>query len=184
MNLAALIMIGDHSPFLEHLAISCCHYTQVGKEFLFECLFRQRKCVSLQEAGDQVRLENLCKEENRTSLQAPFRYFLNCLSIVSKWFQSLRRLRSARFKLNSPTHLPMIKYPVFFASDLQELQINQVLGRIQRIGNLARVKHLTNYPSSTGMIMHVQDCKSQVYQPLGDSFLASLVSWNPFKQLR
>ena len=34
MNLAALVMIGDHSPFLEHLAISCCHYTQVGKEFL------------------------------------------------------------------------------------------------------------------------------------------------------
>ena len=29
-----------------------------------------------------------------------------------------------------------------------------------------------------------QDYKYQVYQPLGDSFLAALVSWNPFKQLR
>lgn len=50
MNLAALVMIGDHSPFLEHLAISCCHYTQVGKEFLFECLIRQRKGFSKFEA--------------------------------------------------------------------------------------------------------------------------------------
>lgn len=88
-------------------------------------------CHYTQEVGDRLRLENICTEEAKAAPRAPF-----------------RRLKSATFLLTSPIHLPMIKYPVFFADALQELQINQV------------------------------------YQPLGDSFLAALVSWNPLKHLR
>lgn len=56
-------------------------------------------------------------------------------------------LKEATFILTTSTHLPLMKYPVFFARGLKELKLNQI------------------------------------YQPLEDSFITSMLSWNPLKYL-
>ena len=89
-------------------------------------------------------MEDLCTEAGRSSPRAPF-----------------SKLRSATFLLTSPIHLPLVKYPVYFAAGLEELQINQV---------------------TKSLIIH--NILPQVYQPLEDSFMAALVSWSPFKHLK
>ena len=49
--------------------------------------------------------------------------------------------------MNSSVHIPILKYPIFFALDLEELKLKQM------------------------------------YQPLEDSFITSLISWNPLQSL-
>ena len=110
LNLASLVMIGDHCMQITSLAICCCHYTP--------------------EHSDRGKLEQLCTPQARTGDSRPF-----------------YRLKSATFILTTPAHLPIMKYPLFFATNLEELKLNQI------------------------------------YQPLEDTFLSSLVSWNPLQSL-
>ena len=56
-------------------------------------------------------------------------------------------LKEAKYILNTSTHLPLLKYPVFFARGLQELRLDQV------------------------------------YQPVDDGFVSSLIAWNPMAKL-
>eukprot|EP00092_Neocalanus_flemingeri_P047128 GFUD01053308.1.p1 GENE.GFUD01053308.1~~GFUD01053308.1.p1 ORF type:complete len:398 (-),score=107.67 GFUD01053308.1:129-1178(-) len=109
LNLASLMMIGDHCKLLSHVNICCCHYTP--------------------QPGDRTRMEQACTPQARSTNIRPF-----------------SKLRSANFTLTTSTHLPILKYPIFFALDLEVLQLNQI------------------------------------YQP-GDSFILSLVSWNPLHSL-
>ena len=80
MNLAAVVMIGVNCLGLQHLALSCCHYTQVGKlgaALISELVFPPK------EVGDRLRLENLCTEEAKAAPRAPFRQnFLTLVTIV------------------------------------------------------------------------------------------------------
>lgn len=64
-------------------------------------------CHYTQEPGDSARLEAARSEAGR-----PHRPF--------------GRLRTAAFLLASPVHLPLLKYPLYFAAGLEELQIDQV----------------------------------------------------------
>jgi hypothetical protein len=57
------------------------------------------------------------------------------------------KLRSASFNLTSSIHIPILKYPIFFALDIEEMKLNQI------------------------------------YQPLEDSFISFLISWNPLQSL-
>merc|ERR1711962_1204977 len=67
-------------------------------------------CHYTQEPGDRVRLESECTDSNRApTARAPF-----------------SRLKRATFLLTSPLHLPIVKYPVYFALGLEELRLNQV----------------------------------------------------------
>jgi len=88
-------------------------------------------CHYTPDQSDRTRLESICNPTTR--LQGPETHFL--------------KLKRASFVILSSIHLPVIKYPLFFARNLEELHI-------------------------------------QIYQPLEDSFIAALVSWNPMTELK
>ena len=87
-------------------------------------------CHYTPEQDDRSRMEQACTPQARAGENKPF-----------------SRLKSAAFILTTPTHIPILKYPIFFALNLEELKLNQI------------------------------------YQPLEDSFISSLVSWNPLQAL-
>eukprot|EP00092_Neocalanus_flemingeri_P047629 GFUD01054046.1.p1 GENE.GFUD01054046.1~~GFUD01054046.1.p1 ORF type:complete len:322 (+),score=73.77 GFUD01054046.1:840-1805(+) len=110
LNLAGLMMIGDHCMMLTCLNISSCHYTP--------------------EPSDRNKLEQACTPQALSKEKRPF-----------------SKLRRATFILTASTHIPILKYPIFFALNLEELKLKQI------------------------------------YQPMEDIFISSLVSWNPLQSL-
>ena len=87
-------------------------------------------CHYTPELSDRAHLEQACTEKARSTADRPF-----------------AKLRSASFNLTTSYHIPILKYPIFFALDLEELRLNQI------------------------------------YQPLEDSFISSLISWNPLQSM-
>merc|ERR1711915_57893 len=83
-----------------------------------------------QDPSDRRKLEQACTQAARSQEGSPF-----------------SKLRSATFILTTSAHLPILKYPLFFALKLEELKLNQI------------------------------------YQPLEDSFISSLVNWNSLQFL-
>ena len=80
--------------------------------------------------SDRRKLEQVCTQAARSQEGSPF-----------------SKLKSATFILTTSAHLPILKYPLFFALKLEELKLNQI------------------------------------YQPLEDSFISSLVNWNSLQFL-